>query len=64
MLAQIPGLSIVVAQELMKEYKTLAGLIDALKLDPNCLDKFSIIYKNGPRKVNKNVVKTVKDFLL
>jgi ERCC4-type nuclease len=64
MLAQIPGLSIVVAQELMKEYKTVVGLVNALKLDPSCLDKFSIMYKNGSRKVNKNVVKTIKDFLL
>jgi ERCC4-type nuclease len=64
MLAQIPGLSIIVAQELMKEYKTLINLIDALKQDPNCLDKFSIMYKNGPRKVNKNVVKIIKEFLL
>ena len=64
MLSQIPGLSIVVAQELMKEYKTVIGLVDALKQDPTCLDKFSIMYKNGPRKVNKNVVKTIKDFLI
>jgi len=64
MLAQIPGLSMVVDQELMKEYKTVVGLIDALKLDPSCLDKLSIMYKNGPRKVNKNVVKTIKEFLV
>ena len=64
MLAQIPGLSIIVAQELMKEYKTLVGLINALNQDPSCLDKFSIIYKNGPRKVSKNVVKSIKEFLL
>jgi ERCC4-type nuclease len=64
MLAQIPGLSSIVAQELMKEYKTLVGLIDALKHNPGCLDKFSIMYKNGSRKINKNVVQTIKDFLL
>lgn len=64
MLSQIPGLSIVVAQELMKEYKTLVGLINALKLDLACLDKLMITYKTGPRKLNKTVIKTLKDFLL
>lgn len=64
MLAQIPGLSIIVAQELMKEYKTLVNLINALNHNSSCLDNFNIMYKNGPRKINKNVVKIIKEFLL
>lgn len=64
MLSQIPGLSIVVAQELMKEYKTLVKLVDALKIDITCIDSLMINYKTGPRKLNKTVIQTLKDFLL
>ena len=63
MLAQIPGLSITVAQSIMIKYKTLKNLIDTLTTDKNCLDKFEIEFKNGSRKINKNIIKNLQEFL-
>ncbi len=64
MLAQIPGVSINVAQTLMYKYKTINNLIIALTLDATCLDDFKIDCKNGQRKISKSVVEKLKDFLL
>ena len=47
MLAQIPGVSIVAAQSLMVEYKTVKNLIIVLEKDNKCLDNFKIGCKNG-----------------
>lgn len=63
MLAQIPGLSITVAQTIMAHYKTIKNLINALILDKNCLDTLEIEYKNGNRKINKNIIKNLQEFL-
>ena len=64
MLAQIPGLSINVAQAIMCEYKTMNNLIGSMMKDENCLDKFQVEAKNGKRKINKTVVEKLKEFLL
>jgi len=63
MLSQIPCLSITVAQELMKKYKTINNLITVLTEDPNCLNNLQIAFKNGNRKINKNVIKNLQEFL-
>ena len=63
MLSQIPCLSITVAQELMKKYKTINNLIKTLTDDPNCLNNLQIEFKNGNRKINKNVIKNLYEFL-
>jgi len=63
MLAQIPGLSMNVAQSLMAKYKTIKNLIIELEKDQNCLDDFKIESKNGMRKINKPVIKNLKDYL-
>ena len=63
MLSQIPCLSITVAQELMKKYKTINNLIVALNTDSNCLNDLQIEFKNGNRKISKNVIKNLQEFL-
>jgi len=68
MLAQIPGLSITVAQDIMAQYKTINNLINTLKETPDCLDKFQVSCKKGEKlsakKIGKNVVEKIKEFLL
>ena len=64
MLAQIPGLSINVAQTIMYKYKTINNLIVSLTNDNKCLDKLMITCKNGERKINKTVVEKIIEFLL
>jgi len=63
MLAQIPGLSMNVAQSLMVKYKTIKNLINELEKDENCLDDFQVACKNGMRKLNKPVIKSLKEYL-
>ena len=64
MLAQIPGLSINVAQTIMSKYKTINNLINSLTEDRKCIDKLMITCKNGQRKINKTVVEKILEFLL
>ena len=64
MLAQIPGISINVAQSLMKEYKNIKNLIICLENNKNCLDDFKIQCKNGSRKINKIIIKNLIEYLL
>ena len=64
MLAQIPGVSIVAAQSLMIQYKTIKNLINILEKDEECLDNFKIECKNGLRKISKTTVKNLKEYLV
>ena len=64
MLAQIPGLSITVAQDIMAQYKTINNLINLLTAEPGCLDNFQVSCKKGTKKIGKNVVEKLKEFLL
>jgi ERCC4-type nuclease len=63
MLAQIPGVSITVAQILMNKYHNIKGLINALTENNNCLDEFKIEFKNGSRKLSKSVISNLQEFL-
>ena len=64
MLAQIPGVSIAVAQLVMAEYKTVKNLINVLESNDKCLDNFKIECKGGLRKISKTSIKNIKDFLI
>jgi ERCC4-type nuclease len=64
MLSQIPGVSIVAAQSLMVEYKTIKNLINILEKDERCLDNFKIECKNGSRKISKTTVKNLIEYLV
>jgi len=59
-LCQIPSVNSVTAIAIMKEYKTIHNLIDAIKLNSNCLDK---IVTNNNRKISKTCIKNIILFL-
>lgn len=63
-LMQIPGISNVTASNIMKEFKTITNLIEKLKDNPNFLDNFSYINeKQQSRKINKNCIKNIIEYL-
>jgi len=64
MISQIPGISTIVASAIMEKYHDIFNLINNLKKDLNCLDDFKIKNKNGERKMNKNIVGSLKEYLL
>ena len=63
MLSQIPGMSGSTATQIMTQYKTIGGLIDALRENPKCLDGFLIGNGDKKRKMAKSVVENVKNYL-
>jgi ERCC4-type nuclease len=65
MLCQIPGISTVTATILMDNYKHITLLIKALAENPECLESFEYINlkTNKSKKLNKNVIKNIKEFL-
>ena len=65
MLSQLPGISNVTATVIMDKYKHISKLIKDLDVNPNCLEEFEYINpkNNKPKKLNKNVIKCIKDFL-
>lgn len=64
MLMQIPGISNSIAIQLLEEYITIYNLIDSIKKNENCLDNFKIQGKNIERKLSKNVICSIKEFLI
>lgn len=64
-LCQIPSVNTVSAIAIMKEFKTLSDLINAIKENPNCLE--SIKYeteKKQIRKISKTVIKNIVEYLV
>ena len=62
MLMQIPNISVQTASAIINKYKTIYELILALKEDENCL--YSLKLENSNRKISKNIVKLLKDYLI
>lgn len=66
MLMQIPGVSAAAAQAIMANYKTMPGLLHALKEIPCALDEITIVTKssstesNSPTKKLRKISKTCK----
>jgi ERCC4-type nuclease len=63
MLSQIPGVSMVVAQTIFQNYKTMTNLISSLREDSKSLDNILIEYKNGQRKISTTIKKNILEFL-
>jgi ERCC4-type nuclease len=64
-LIQIPGISNITASAIIKEYKTINNLIDALKENKDVLNSFS--YENDKkqkRKLNKTCIANILKFLI
>lgn len=63
MLAQIPGVGAQPAIEIMKQYKTIAGLVNALRVDPHCLDGFQVEGAGGKkRRMNSTAVAKICEY--
>ena len=61
---QIPGISNSIAIQIIQEYKTIYNLIECLKKNKNCLNNFQIQGKNIERKLSKNVISNIIEFLI
>lgn len=64
MISQIPGISSVVAGAIMEKYSNITNLVNSLKNDPTCLDNFKISSNNKERKIGKNIIAGLKEYLL
>jgi ERCC4-type nuclease len=64
MLCQIPGISSTNAIAIMKHFSSLSDLIDKLKLNPDCLDDIRIETNGKSRKIGKNCVEGIRNYLL
>jgi ERCC4-type nuclease len=64
MISQIPGISSVVAGAIMEKYNDIFNLVNSLNNDPNCLNNFKISSNNKERKIGKNVIIALKEYLL
>jgi ERCC4-type nuclease len=64
MLCQIPGISSTNAIAVMKHFSSLSDLIDKMKLDPNCLDEIRIENNGKSRKIGKNCIDGIRNYLL
>ena len=64
MLCQIPGISSTNAIAIMKHFSSLSDLIDKLKSNPDCLDDIRIESNGKSRKIGKNCVEGIRNYLL
>lgn len=64
MLCQIPGISSVSAIGIMKHFANISDLIYKLNEDPDCLQQIHIESNGKTRKLNKNIIESMKRFLI
>ena len=62
MLAQIPMLSTETASAILSYYKSIYGLVDALRSNPNSLEESGIKVKG--KKLRQDVIANIKEFLV
>lgn len=62
-LCQIPGISSVSAMAIMKNFNSFSHFMDELRTNPKCLDNITIETAGKPRKINKNIVESIREFL-
>jgi ERCC4-type nuclease len=63
-LCQIPGISSTNAIAIMKKFTSISDLIDKIRVDPNCLDDIRIENNGKSRKIGKNCVDGIRNYLL
>lgn len=64
MLCQIPGISTTIATFLMSQYKHINVLIEELNKNPECLNEISYEKDGKKRKLGKNVIQNLKEYLI
>jgi ERCC4-type nuclease len=63
-LCQIPGISSVTAESIMKPYPSFSEFINKLKENPALIDNIMIENNNKKRKISKSSVENIKKYLL
>jgi ERCC4-type nuclease len=63
-LCQIPGISSVTAESIMKSYTSFSEFINQLKENPALIDNIMIENNNKKRKISKSSVENIKKYLL
>jgi len=64
-LCQIPGISSVSAIAIMKNFNSFSHFMDELRTNPQCIDNIMVETTSGkPRKINKNILESIREFLL
>jgi hypothetical protein len=64
LLSQIPGISSVTAQAIMKLYPSFPRLIQELEKNPECLNNTSYLLNGKSRKISKACIESVKRYLI
>lgn len=64
MLCQIPGVSSVISQNIVKKYNSLGKLLDAFKENPNCLNNMTYTLKDKERKISSTALKNIQNYLV
>lgn len=64
LLCQIPGISTVSAIAIMNKFHTISILIDEAKKDENCMNDIVCETRGKTRKLGKNIVKSILDYLV
>jgi ERCC4-type nuclease len=62
-LCQIPGISSVSAVAIMAKFGTIKRLIESVSQDPACMNDIVITSANGTRKIGKNILANIRQFL-
>ena len=63
LLCQIPSVSHVTAVAIMKQFTSIAHLIDTIRQDPTCLDKIQCENKGKVRKISRACVENIVKYL-
>ena len=64
MLCTIPGISSKTAIVIMKEFKTINGLIKSLEKDARCLNKIYMETNGKKRKISSQCIENIRNYLL
>ena len=64
LLCQIPGISTVSAIAIMNKFHTISILIDEAKKDENCMNDIVCESRGKTRKLGKNIVKSILEYLV
>lgn len=64
MLSQIPNVSINTAKCILNEYNNIENLIKILRENSECLENLKVKNKNTERKIAKNTIENIKNYLL
>jgi len=63
-LCQIPGISSVTAISIMKQFRGFSHFIEEIKTNPACLENIVTESNGKTRKISKNCIESIKQFLL